>query len=362
MGVNDGTMLVVLLVGLNMLLVVECRRDYITWDDLKVDVDKPGWKEVKQSSSSSSKLLTGSSSVIVVDQNGGGDSVSVQGAVDLVPDNNSERVKIFILPGIYREKVFVPKSKPYISFIGSEDKISETVISWNNKAGDKDENGQERGTAGSASVTIESDYFCATGITFENTVVAVPGGYNMQAVALRVAGDKAVFYKVHIIGTQDTLLDEVGTHYYYHSFIQGRVDFICGNAKSLFKECVLHSTAEGTGAIAAHHRNSADEDTGFSFVNCVIEGKGKVFLGRAWGNYSRTIYSHCYINDIITPSGWSDWNSPDRQRTADFGEYKCRGRGADRSRRAPWSRSLSYDAAKPFLNTNYINRENWLQL
>lgn len=57
----------------------------------------------------------------------------------------------------------------------------------------------------------------------------------MQAVALRVTGDKAVFYKVRIIGTQDTLLDETGTHYYYHSFIQGRVDFICGNAKSLFK-------------------------------------------------------------------------------------------------------------------------------
>ncbi|CAM8931252.1 unnamed protein product [Rhodiola kirilowii] len=82
-------------------------------------------KITRATSSSSSKLLTGSSSVIVVDQNGGGNSVSVQGAVDLVPDNNSERVKIFILPGIYREKVFVPKSKPYISFIGSEDKISE---------------------------------------------------------------------------------------------------------------------------------------------------------------------------------------------------------------------------------------------
>lgn len=77
---------------------------------------------------------------------------------------------------------------------------------------------------------------------------------------------------------------------------------------------MLHSTAEGSGAIAAHHRNSPTEDTGFSFVNCLIDGKGKIFLGRAWGNYSRTIYSHCYIDDVITPSGWSDWNAPNRQR------------------------------------------------
>lgn len=66
-----------------------------------------------------------------------------------------------------REKVIVPSRKPYISFVGKKKQKSNTIISWNNKASDKDSNGGNLGTYRSASVTIESDYFCATEITFE---------------------------------------------------------------------------------------------------------------------------------------------------------------------------------------------------
>ena len=65
--------------------------------------------------------------------------------------------------------MFIPRTKPYISLIGDKNRSSETVISWNNKASDRGNNGIEIGTYQSASVTIESDYFCATGITFEVT-------------------------------------------------------------------------------------------------------------------------------------------------------------------------------------------------
>lgn len=61
----------------------------------------------------------------------------------------------------------MPRSKPYISVIGDENQTSGTVITWNNKASDRDGGGCELGTYRSASVTVESDYFCATGITFE---------------------------------------------------------------------------------------------------------------------------------------------------------------------------------------------------
>lgn len=80
------------------------------------------------------------------------------------------------------------------------------------------------------------------------------------------------------------------------------------------QDCVLHSTATRSGAIAAHHRDTQDDDTGFSFVNCTINGTGRVYLGRAWGTYSRAIYSYCDIDNIITPSGWNDWNQPSRQK------------------------------------------------
>lgn len=66
-------------------------------------------------------------------------------------------------------------------------------------------------------------------------MVAVPGGYGMQAVALRVSGDKAMFYRVRVLGTQDTLLDDTGSHYFYQCYIQGSVDFIFGRSTSLYE-------------------------------------------------------------------------------------------------------------------------------
>lgn len=67
--------------------------DFITWEDMKVDLKKQRLD-----------LRDGynTSRVIVVDQSGKGDSFTVQGAVDMVPMHNSERVKIYVLPGIYR--------------------------------------------------------------------------------------------------------------------------------------------------------------------------------------------------------------------------------------------------------------------
>lgn len=60
----------------------------------------------------------------------------------------------------------------------------------------------------------------------------------MQAVALRIAGDKAMFNAVRILGTQDTLLDDIGSHYFYQSYIEGTVDFIFGRARSIYKVCI----------------------------------------------------------------------------------------------------------------------------
>lgn len=84
-------------------------RNYISWEDMRV-VEDGGGAERSLSIKANNNWLTSNananaanaSRVIVVDKNGGGDSVTVQGAVDMVLDSNSQRVKIFILPGIYR--------------------------------------------------------------------------------------------------------------------------------------------------------------------------------------------------------------------------------------------------------------------
>ncbi|KAK4275333.1 hypothetical protein QN277_018434 [Acacia crassicarpa] len=324
--------------------------NYISWKDFSVDEQRFPWDPIA------------GDRVIVVDQHGRGHSRTVQGAVDMVPDNNPERMKICIYPGIYREKVYVPRTKGYVSMIGGRNERESAVITWNSKSSDIGFDGQEIGTYDSATVTVESDYFCATRLTFENSVEAVSGGDGMQGVALRVDSERAMFYRVRIKGEQDSLLDNTGTHYFYQCQIQGKIDFIFGNSKSLYQNCDLHSVAETYGAIAAHHRDAENEDTGFSFVNCSITGTGSVYLGRAWGDHSRIIYSLCYMDDIIIPEGWTDWNHTSRQMTAVFGEYQCEGIGADRRRRVKWSKFLSNEEARPFLDRSFINGDQWLNL
>ncbi|CAH9147835.1 unnamed protein product [Cuscuta epithymum] len=326
------------------------RKIFITWNDLRAS--DGGILRENGGRNNGSKI-------IVVDQNGKGDVRTIQGAVDLVPPYNYERVKILILPGIYREKVHIPASKPYISLIGDEDMPSKTVISWHDKASDRAADGV-LGTTRTATLQVFADYFCATGITVENTVVARPGGEGMQAVAVNINGDRAVFYKCRFLGSQDTLLDDIGVHYFYQCYIQGMVDFICGNARSLYQGCVINSV--GPGAIAAQHRNSPSENTGYSFVDCRITGLGKTLLGRAWGEFSRVVFAKCDISDVILPSGWSDWNILSRQKNSIFAEYQNRGPGASRERRVPWSKNLSDEEARQYIDTNFIKGDQWLRL
>lgn len=56
-----------------------------------------------------------------------------------------------------------------------------------------------------------------------------------QAVAFRISGDKAAFYNCSFYGTQDTLYDHKGLHYFNNCFIQGSVDFIFGYGRSLYE-------------------------------------------------------------------------------------------------------------------------------
>lgn len=64
-----------------------------------------------------------------------------------------------------------------------------------------------------------------------------PGSEGGQAVALRIAGERAAFYSCDFIGFQDTLHDDSGLHYFKDCTIQGTVDFIFGDARSYYTVC-----------------------------------------------------------------------------------------------------------------------------
>ncbi|CAN6441316.1 unnamed protein product [Victoria cruziana] len=290
-----------------------------------------------------------------------GDFTSIQDAVDSLPTVNSVRVVIKVNPGTYVEKVTIPAMKAFITLEGSGADV--TVVQWGDTAQTLGPNGRPLGTFGSATFAINSPYFMARNITFQNTTpVPPPGAVGKQAVALRVSGDTAAFVGCRMLGAQDTLYDHMGRHYYKDCFIEGSVDFIFGNALSLFEGCQLHAIAQSYGALTAQNRMSLQEDTGFSFVNCRVTGSGVVFLGRAWGNFSRVVFAYTYMDNIIIPQGWYNWGDPTRETTVFYGEYKCLGPGASYGGRVAWSKELTDEEAKPFISLGFVDGTEWISV
>ncbi|KAG1326389.1 Pectinesterase [Cocos nucifera] len=291
---------------------------------------------------------TNTTSILCVDHNGCCNFTTVQSAVDAVGNFSQKRTIIWINKGIYYEKVNIPRTKSNITFQGQG--LYSTAIAWNDTAN------SAHGTFYSASVTIFGANFIAKNISF-------------MAVAIRVGGDQSAFWGCGFFGAQDTLHDDRGRHYFKECYIQGSIDFIFGDGRSLYDNCEIISIASPVpaglkvinGAVTAHARASGDENTGFSFVNCTIGGTGRIWLGRAWRPYSRVVFINTFMTDIISPEGWNDFNDPARDQTLFYGEYKCRGPGANQSMRAAYVQKLSDAQALPFLNASYIDGDQWLQ-
>ncbi|CAO2830541.1 unnamed protein product [Amaranthus hypochondriacus] len=285
---------------------------------------------------------------------------SVQKAIDSIPIDNSCRIVICIGPGTYREKVKVPMTLAYIKVKGAG--ADKTIIEWDDTADRLGEDGKPFGTFGSATFAVNSPYFVAKNITFKNSApLPATGAIGKQAVALRISADKAAFIGCKFMGTQDTLYDHIGRHYFKECYIQGSVDFVFGNGRSLYDSCYLHAVSNNYGAVTAQKRESFLEETGFSFFHCKVSGSGALYLGRAWGSFSRVVFAYTYMDKIIAPGGWYDWGDKNRDMTVFYGQYKCTGPGAEFGGRVSWAKELTKEEAQPFISTDFIDGDDWLK-
>ncbi|SFU92543.1 pectinesterase family protein [Pontibacter akesuensis] len=291
-------------------------------------------------------------SSFTVAQDGSGDFNTIQEAVNAVRDLSQQQVTIHIKNGVYREKLVIPSWKTKISLVG-ESKDS-TIITNSDFSGKpfpgKDFTGNEKySTYTSYTVLVQGNDFVAENLTIENA--AGPVG---QAVALHVEGDRAIIRNCRLIGNQDTLYaaTEGSRQLYQDCYIEGTTDFIFGEATVVFLNCTIKSLKDSYITAAA---TSPDQKYGFVFIDCKLIADAaatKVYLGRPWRPYSKTVFLNSEMGNHIRPEGWDNWRNPENEKTVLYAEYNSKGAGANAKSRVNWSRQLTAKEAKQYTLEN----------
>ena len=280
----------------------------------------------------------------VVAQDGSGDYKTLQEAINVCKVFPDKRIVIQIKPGIYKEKVEVYSWTNRISLIGED--ANTTIISHDDYSGKGSHN-----TFTSYTFKVLGDDFYAENITFENT--AGPVG---QAVALHVEGDRCIFKNCRFLGNQDTIYTggDSSRQYFLECYIEGTTDFIFGAATAVFENCTIHSKKNSYITAAS---TTEGKQYGYVFLNCKLTASPeatKVYLGRPWRNYAKTVFVNCELGSHILPEGWHNWSKPDAEKTTFYAEYNSTGNGANVASRVLWSHQLTKKESQLYTSRNVL--------
>ncbi|KAK4405523.1 putative pectinesterase/pectinesterase inhibitor 28 [Sesamum angolense] len=299
---------------------------------------------------------------IVVAQDGSGQFKTITGAINSLPKQGDGPFVIHVKAGFYKENVIFPKKVNNVVLIG--DGPLRTRISGSKNYVDGVQ------TFHTAVLAVNGDGFIAKDIGIENTA----GPTKHQAVAVRVSGDKSIFYNVHMNGFQDTLYAHTYRQYYRDCTITGTIDFIFGDAAAVFQNCqmiVRKPMANQACMVTAQGRKERRSTGATVLQNCHIMAEPaflstvpplKAYLGRPWKEFSRTIIMQSLIDGFIAPEGWSVWQGTFALDTLYYGEFKNRGPGSDLSRRVRWKgiKIITQAIAESFTPGRLFAGDEWV--
>jgi pectinesterase len=278
---------------------------------------------------------------IIVAKDGTGNYKTIQEAINSVTSNKSTRTLIFIKKGYYFEKCSIT-NKTNVSLIG-ENRDS-VIIAYNDYAN------KVSGMSGATAMTFLADAagLYAENITFKNTSGAVG-----QAPAIKTTGDKLVFKNCSFTGFQGTYYANKNFQYHLNCYVEGAVDFIYGDAQSVFDKCTIKHTAGGYVSAPADSKlskviNGKTYYMGLLFNECNLTASTGVtsgcYLGRPWGTpYTTSVFTNCTLGTHINSAGWVKMTT-DAELTAIMAEYKSKnadGSLTNVSSRVSWSKQLS---------------------
>ncbi len=274
---------------------------------------------------------------LIVNPQGSHGYNNIQSAVNAAVKSGRHRVLIVVRPGIYHQRVVIPPHAPAITLLGEDGQARRTILTWSLNANQKGPDGKSIGTFSTQVLWVRSNNFTAANLSIINSA-----GNTGQAVAVRVDGDRAIFYRCRLFSWQDTLLTTHHRQYFENCHIDGATDFIFGAATTYFNNCRINCL--GYGFITAA-RTPETQKYGYIFNHCKItslSGPGRVALGRPWRQYADVTFMHCWIPKAVRPGGWITWHhNPIDKRTTRYAEFENVGPGGGLGRRVPWSKHLT---------------------
>ncbi|MCD8167525.1 MAG: pectinesterase family protein [Bacteroides sp.] len=285
---------------------------------------------------------------LIVTRDGTGDYRTVQEAIESVRAFMDYTVTIYIRNGVYKEKLVIPSWVKNVRFVGEDPE--RTIITYDDHA-----NINKMGTFRTYTVKVEGN-----DITFENLTIENNAAQLGQAVALHTEGDKLVFINCRFLGNQDTIFTGAeGTRLCFKDcYIEGTTDFIFGPSTALFENCTIYSKRNSYITAAS---TPAESEFGYVFKNCTLTaapGVDKVYLGRPWRPYAATVFIDCEMGSHIVGAGWHNWNNPENEKTARYGEYESKGPGANPQERVEWSHQLTKKEVQKYTVENIFRQES----
>ena len=273
--------------------------------------------------------------VFTVAKDGSGDYQYIQDAINAMRGYPLAPITLYIKNGVYNEKFELHANNTDVRFVGQS--VDSVIITFNDHAGRG-----RIGTFTSYTAKISGNRFVAENITFVNAA-----GLVGQGLALYVDADQAVFRNCRFLGNQDTIFNggEYARQLFQNCFIEGTTDFIFGPATVVYDRCTIRAKSNSYITAAS---TTQGKKYGIVLLDCSMVADSlvqKLYLGRPWRAYAKTVLVRCSLPAAIVPEGWNNWSNPENEKTVLYAEYESTGQGANAAARAGWSKQLTRKAA-----------------
>ncbi|KAE8677693.1 C2H2 and C2HC zinc fingers superfamily protein [Hibiscus syriacus] len=301
---------------------------------------------------------------VVVAKDGSGTFNTIKGAMSRIPLNSPKPFVIYIKEGIYKENIEFGYRMTNVVLIGDGKEKTRITGCRNNAVGIP--------TFRTATVAVNGDKFFVKNIGFENSA----GPAKLQAVALMVTSDYAVFYNCSMDGYQDTLYVHSKRQFYRDCTVTGTVDFVIGDAAVVFQNCtfLVRKPLDGQQAtVTAQARYDARQPTAIVIQNSTftaapelvrVKNRYRTYLGRPWGKFARTIVMESYLDDLITPEGWTVWDGLWGINTCFYSEFNNNGPGSSTTARVKWPgiKKITTESAREFAPRAFFDGvDSWIK-